>query len=264
MSSGIGFEATGERGPPLVLLHGIGGNAASFRPLVDHLAGHFRCLAWNMPGYGGSTPLVPMTFEGLAERLAAFLDGRGLASAHLLGHSIGGMIAQEFALRFPDRVRSLVLVATTAAFGSRDGEFQRRFVAERTAPLDAGRGMAALARDLVPKLLGDDPDPDAAALAEASLASVPEDAYRAALACLPTFDRREALAQLRVPVLLVAGERDRQAPAAVMERMAGRMPDARFVCVPGAGHLLPLERPKELAAAVSDFLRRIEPEGDAA
>lgn len=264
MSSGIGFEAAGERGPPLVLLHGIGGNAASFRPLVDHLAGDFRCIAWNMPGYGGSAPLVPMTFEGLAERLAAFLDERGLASAHLLGHSIGGMIAQEFALRFPARVRSLVLCATTAAFGSRDGEFQRRFVAERTAPLDAGRGMAALARDLVPKLLGDDPDPDAAALAEASMASVPEESYRAALACLPTFDRREALAQLRVPVLLVAGERDRQAPAAVMERMAGRMPDARFVCVPGAGHLLPLERPKELAAAVSDFLRRIEPEGDAA
>lgn len=264
MSSGIGFEAAGERGPPLVLLHGIGGSAASFRPLVDHLAGDFRCIAWNMPGYGGSAPLVPMTFEGLAERLAAFLDERGLASAHLLGHSIGGMIAQEFALRFPDRVRSLILVATTAAFGSRDGEFQRRFVAERTAPLDAGRGMAALARDLVPKLLGDDPDTEAAALAEASLASVPEDAYRAALACLPTFDRREALAQLRVPALLVAGERDRQAPAAVMERMAGRMPDARFVCVPGAGHLLPLERPKELAAAVSDFLRRIEPEGDAA
>lgn len=264
MSSGITFEAAGERGPPLVLLHGIGGNAPSFRPLVHHLAGHLRCVAWNMPGYGGSAPLVPVTFEGLAERLAAFLDERRLASAHLLGHSIGGMIAQEFALRFPGRVRSLVLVATTAAFGSRDGEFQRRFVAERTAPLDAGLGMAALARELVPSLLGEDPDPEAAALAGASLASVPEDAYRAALECLVTFDRREALAQLRVPALLVAGEYDRQAPAAVMERMAARMPDARFACVAGAGHLLPLERPRELAAVVSDFLRRIEPEGEAA
>lgn len=261
MTSAITFEATGDDGPPLVLLHGIGGDARLFRPLMDRLAPACRCFAWNMPGYAGSAPLTPMTFPGLAERLAAFLDERGLAAAHLLGHSIGGMVAQEFAARFPGRVRSLVLVATTAAFGRRDGEFQRRFLAERTAPLDAGRGMAALAQELVPKLLGEDGAPEAAALAEASLASVPEAAYREALACLVGFDRRHSLPGLHVPVLLVAGERDRQAPAAVMQRMAARLPDARCVVLAGAGHLLPLERPDELATLVRDFLEPIEPSG---
>lgn len=264
MTSGITFAAAGSKGPPLVLLHGIGGNAASFGPLMDGLADRCRCFAWNMPGYGGSRPLLPLTFPGLAERLAAFLDERGLTSVHLLGHSIGGMVAQEFALHFPEHVRSLVLVATTSAFGSRDGEFQRRFIAERTAPLDAGHGMAALARELVPGLLGDDPDPQAPALAEGSMAAVPEAAYRAALECLVTFDRRAALGDYRMPVLLVAGERDRLAPAAVMQRMAARIPDARCVVLPGAGHLLPLERPRELAVVVSEFLQAIERAGESA
>lgn len=263
MSSGITYTTLGDAGPPLILLHGIGGQANAFGPLLRHLAREFRCVAWNMPGYGGSLPLLPMTFQGLAERLAALLDELGLTSAHLLGHSLGGMIALEFAVRFPDRVRSLVLLATTAAFGQRDGEFQRRFIAERTAPLDAGLGMDGLARALVPQLLGAGSDPEVETLAQASLASIPEAAYRAALECLVHFDRRDALAQLSMPVLLIAGGRDRQAPAAVMERMAGRIPQARFVLMPDAGHLLPLERPRELAALISDFLRRIEPEGDA-
>jgi pimeloyl-ACP methyl ester carboxylesterase len=263
VTSGITYTAAGNAGPPLVLLHGIGGQAIAFGPLLRHLSREFRCVAWNMPGYGGSLPLEPMTFPGLVDRLVAFLDELGLTSAHLLGHSLGGMIALEFAARLPHRVRSLVLVATTAAFGQRDGEFQRRFIAERTAPLDAGLGMEGLARALVPQLLGADFDPEAETLAQSSLASIPEAAYRAALECVVSFDRRDALTQLPMPVLVLAGGRDRQAPAAVMERMAARIPHARFMLIPDAGHLLPLERPRELAAAVSDFLRRIEPEGDA-
>lgn len=261
MTPRLTFETAGSSGPPLVLLHGIGGTAASFRPLMEELAERWFCLAWNMPGYGGSEPLAPLTFPALAEALLALLADRGLEQVHLLGHSIGGMVALEFALRFPQRVHSLALLATTAAFGSRDGDFQKRFMAERTAPLDAGLTMAELARALVPTLLGEDVEPQAARLAESCMASIPPSAYRAALACLVGFDRRAALPSLAMPALLIAGERDRLAPATTMRRMAERMPRAEFALMPGAGHLLPLERPRQCAALLSAFLARFPSTG---
>ena len=98
-----------------------------------------RIIAWNMPGYGGSTPLTNLTFANLASALVTFLDDLAITKAHIVGQSIGGMIAQEFAIRFPERVLSLALVATTPAFGGRDEQFKTDFLRARLAPLDVGK-----------------------------------------------------------------------------------------------------------------------------
>ncbi len=255
MSAGITFLSSGTAGPPLLFLHGVGGGAESFCPQLRHFGARFRAIAWNMPGYGGSTPRDPLTFAELARALADFLDEREIAAAHLVGHSIGGMIAQEFAATFPERVGSMTLVATSPAFGRLDGEFQKRFLAERLGPLDAGRGMAELAPEIVASLVGEDPDPQGVELAIACMRRVPEDTYRAAMTCLTGFDRRAALSGYRMPVLLVAGERDRNAPPPMMRRMAERIPEARFIEIAGAGHLLPLERPDEFNRVLETFLQ---------
>lgn len=257
MSSGLTWLAAGESGPPLVFLHGIGGGALTFKPQLAAFAGRFHCVAWNMPGYHGSLPLVPMSFAGLAARLVELLDELQLDRVHLVGHSIGGMVAQELAATAPERLLSMTLVATTAAFGGRDESFKREFLARRLAPLDAGRNLAELAPELVASLLGDDPDPGGVELAVKSMAAIDEAAYRAALACLVTFDRREALPGYRLPVLLVAGERDRTAPVATMARMAEKITGSRLVTVAGAGHLVPLERPDAFNAALEGFLAEI-------
>ncbi len=254
MSSGITFHASGGDGPPLVFLHGIGGDGESFRAQLAHFGGRFRTFAWNMPGYGGSEASEPFTFPGLAAALGRFLDARGATSAHLVGHSIGGMIAQEFAAASPERVASMTLVATSPAFGRPEGDFQRRFLADRLGPLDAGRSMAELAPEIVASLVGTDPDPEGLELAVACMSRVPEAAYRAAVSCLVTFDRRDALAGHRMPVLVVAGEKDRNAPPGMMRRMAQRIPTALFVEVEGAGHLLPLERPRDFNRILETFL----------
>lgn len=254
MSPEVTFLASGTAGPALLFLHGIGGGAEAFRHQLDHFGDRFRAFAWNMPGYGGSPPLAPLTFRGLAGALAAFLDRHGMDEVHLVGHSIGGMIAQEFAAGFPGRVASMTLVATSPAFGRLDGDFQKRFLAERLGPLDAGRGMADLAPEIVASLVGEDPDPEGVALAVACMRRVPEAAYRAAMACLVTFDRRDALASYRMPVLVVAGGRDRNAPPEMMRRMAQRIPTAVFVEIAGAGHLLPLERPRAFERVLDSFL----------
>jgi 3-oxoadipate enol-lactonase len=253
MSARISYVEQGQ-GAPLVFLHGIGGDAACWQPQLNVFAEDYRVLAWNMPGYCGSEPLREMTFPGLAEALLRLLDRLDIERAHLVGHSMGGMVAQELAATWPGRLRSLVLVATSAAFGRTDGERQREFLASRLGPLERGQSMADLAPGIVAGLVGEAPDPAGVEQAIRSMAEVPEATYRAALRCLLSFDRRGALGRIEVPTLVLAGERDQTAPAAIMEKMAGKIPQARFLVLPRAGHLANLEQPLLFNQALGNFL----------
>ena len=241
-------------GEPLVFLHGVGGDSASWAPQIEAFSAGYRAIAWDMPGYGPSLPLDRMSFPALAGSLLDLLDRLGLDRVHLVGHSMGGMVAQEFAALRPERVATLVLSATSPAFGRPDGEFQKRFVEARIAPLDNGLTMADLADEMVATMLGPSSDPAGTAIARRSMAGVPEATYRAAIACLVTFDRRDALAGYRMPVLVLAGETDTNAPAPMMEKMAHRIPGAEYVCMAGTGHLGNLENPAAFNRAVGSFL----------
>lgn len=252
-------------GPTVLMLHGIGGGHLAFAPQVETLAEvGYRAVAWDMPGYGRSAPIEPYTFKGLAEsciRLIDALVGEQDESVVLLGHSMGGMVAQEVIARRPDRVRKLILCGTSAAFGQRpDGSgpaeaWSRRFIDERLAPLAAGHSMAEVAAQLIPRMVGPGALPEGLRLAEHCMAGVPAATHRRALECLVTFDRRAALAQIRVPTLLVAGEFDRVAAPAAMQEMAGRIPQARYAEMPGIGHLMQLENPDAFDRLLLDFLR---------
>ena len=255
----IDYLTAGERRRPvLLMLHGIGGGAECFRPQLDAFAEDYCSVAWDMPGYGNSAPLQHLTFPSLADALARLIDEIGADQVHLIGHSIGGMIAQQFIADHPGRVRSLSLVATSAAFGSRDGDFQRRFLEDRLGPLERGATMAKLADSIVDSLTGHNPDPEMIGIARRCMADVPESSYRANMECLVTFDLRKELDKIRVPTLVVAGERDTNAPPAVMEKMASFIPDARYVCVPDAGHLINLEQPSTFNTVLRDFLQTVE------
>lgn len=247
------IESGAPDGAPIVLLHGIGGNSSLWAPTLRVLA-KFRVLAWDMPGYGRSAPLPEMTFPALAEALVAMLDAAGVARATLLGHSIGGMVAQEAAALFPDRIEKLVLYATSAAFGSRDPSFAEDFVRTRLAPLDAGLGMQGVADGVAKVAFGEAPDPAAEPACRAAMAAVEEASYRATIACLTSFDRREALARIAVPTLLIAGEHDRMSPPKGVARMGEKIPGARVVTIPRAGHFAHLEQPAAFNAALTDFL----------
>jgi len=252
------------QGPAVIFLHGIGGDAVSWLPELDALSGRCRAIAWDMPGYGGSPALPAMDFRALAGALKNLLGKLGVERAHIVGHSIGGMVALEFAAHFPGSVASLVLYATSPAFGRADGDWQRDFLEARLAPLDAGKRMAELAPAIVNSLVGDNPDAQGIARATAAMARVPEAAYRAAMQCLVTFDRRDVLAGITAPTLVLTGEKDDNAPAAIMERMAEKIPGARFQVIPGAGHLAHFERPAAFRAALDAFFDQTVPQGAAA
>jgi 3-oxoadipate enol-lactonase len=243
MTSVPAFTALGG-GPTVLMLHGIGGGHLSFAPQVETFAtSGYRAVAWDMPGYGHSAPIEPYTFKGLAQSCVQLIEALQCEHVILIGHSMGGMVAQEVVARRPDLVSRLVLSGTSPAFGKPDGDWQREFIAQRTAPLTAGKSMAELAETLVPQMVGPGALPEGVRLATHCMGLVPAATYRRAVECIVTFDRRGNLPNIRVPTLVVAGEHDRNAPPAVMKRMADAIAHSTYVEMKGVGHLQNLEAP---------------------
>ena len=239
------------------LLHGVGGGKEAWPATIAALvAAGYRAIAWDMPGYGGSAMIDPYDNPGLARALETLIDASGARRNVILGHSMGGMVAQEAAVLFPHKLHGLILSCTSPAFGKPGGHWQRGFLQSRFAPLDAGRGMAGLAPDLVAAMIGRDAQAEGVALAQAVMSQVPEVTYRAALCAIVSFDRRAELGSIAVPTLCLAGEDDRNAMPSVMEKMARRIPGAQYLCLPRIGHIASLEAPAMFNAPVLDFLKR--------
>jgi len=181
---------------------------------------------------------------------------------HLVGQSIGGMIAQEVFHRYPQyfisgKVASLILVATTAAFGGRDDSFRQAFLEARLKPLDTGMTMQQIAQAAIPGIVGDGVDATLVKSGINSMAAIDPDVYRDVLRCLVTFDRRADWPQISCPTLLVAGSNDTNASSATMQKMAKKLPHATYEEIQGAGHLVNLEKGDAFNDAVKCFLSSI-------
>src|SRR5271163_4231576 len=114
----FGYEAAGDpASPALVFLHGIGGAARAWRGQLDYFGDSYHAIAWDMPGYGGSAPLAAVSIAGLADALQDFLQLVGAAKPILVGHSIGGMIVQQWLAKNPHIAGAVVLAQTSPAFG---------------------------------------------------------------------------------------------------------------------------------------------------
>ncbi|MEH2482936.1 3-oxoadipate enol-lactonase [Nitrobacteraceae bacterium AZCC 2146] len=251
----FGYEAAGDASlPPLVFLHGIGGAARGWRHQIDAFSNRYYAIAWDMPGYGGSVQLPQVSISTIAEALKDFLQQVGARKPVLVGHSIGGMIVQQFLVKYPDLASAVVLAQTSPAFGKADGEWQKTFIDARLGPLDRGETMASMAPKLVQDLVGDDPSPAGMALARDCMASVPPATYRSSMMSMFGFDLRTHLKDITVPTLLLSGSKDNNAPAPMMAKMATYVPGSTYVELEGVGHLANLERPLEFNEVLADFL----------
>jgi pimeloyl-ACP methyl ester carboxylesterase len=240
---------------PVVFLHGIGGGAKSFAPqIASFAAAGYQPVALDLMGYGTREPVEAMSFEALAEDVEFAIGESGLERPVLVGHSMGGMVVQSMLRRRPDDYAAAVLSCTSPAFGNPAGDFQKKFVADRLAPLDAGKTMADAAPGAADNVMAPNADPAGRALFIEQYALVPEATYRAAVKCLVTFDERKNLSGIKVPVLCLAAEHDRNAPWPVVEKMASKIPGAYYFCLPGLGHMPNLEAPAAFDAAIFGFL----------
>ena len=237
------------------LLHGVGGGRQAWTQTLPALAAHgYRAIAWDAPGYGGSALVEPYATFELARALHRLIAHVGARRNVVLGHSMGGMIAQEaFALE-PCNIHGLILFATSPAFGKPGGDWQQQFLQSRFAPLDAGAGMAGLAPELVRGMFAPGASSAAMATAVKVMSGVPEATYRAALSAIVSFNRLDNLPHINVPTLCLACELDKNAAPAVMEKMAARIAGAEYACLPGVGHLGNMEQPDAFNAAILKFL----------
>jgi 3-oxoadipate enol-lactonase len=247
----------------IVFLHGIGGLAAGFDPHVAYFRTRgFDAFAYNQSGYGQEPLIQPYTFETLALALLSRLGSQGGLNTPtvLVGHSMGGMLAQTVAMMnatraMPLNLVALVLAHTSPAFGNSDGQFQKRFIADRVAPLDAGKAMLEVAQKLVPTMVAPNCDMTIQQSLITMMSQVPATTYRAALGALVEFDARAQLKTVTMPALCLAAEHDKTAPPSVLEKLAAKLAQGTYRCLPDVGHLAPLENPISFCTAVEKFIQ---------
>ena len=235
-------------GELVIFLHGIGGNRSNWSHQLDVFSRKFKAAAWDARGYGDSDDYDgPLDFSVFSADLVRVLDFFKCEKAHVIGLSMGGRIARNFALHHPGRVNRLVLANTTPGFGSLKKEQIAKFVEDRKQ-LDpvaqAARLVSARAR------------PGAREKLEASLRAVRRESYVKTVEASVTQDLAAPIEQIRAPTLVITSEDDRLYPPEIARDMARRIPGARLAVIPDAGHLSNLEQPERFNDVVLSFLEK--------
>lgn len=240
--------------PAVLLLHGLGASGASWELQFPALsAAGLRPLAVDVRGFG-RTPNPSRTWSPaqVARDMDALLSALSLESAHVVGISMGGVLAQQFALDYPHRVRRLVLVNTFARLQP-DGVsgwlyFLYRFLLVHLISLEQ-QGRVVAQRIF--------PHPHQEALRQAlreQIRQAEPRTYRAAMRALGRFNALERLAELQMPVLVVTGSEDTTVPPAAQQELTQRIPHAQQVTISGAGHGVIADAPEAFNHALVTFL----------
>ena len=253
----------GGEGPPLILVHGLGGAASNWTELVPYLVGSHRLLVPDLPGHGGSAALPGVSgLEPFADRVAAVAEREGMLPAPVVGHSLGGMVVLRLALRRPDAVQALVLAAGAGlSIGNVWGrELLSIFTTVRPGRI-AGRyrnliRRSSLLRRLVFGFVSvADPVGLTDEAVEGFLAGqLLHTDVGSAWQALRRDDPRQELEGIRCPTLVLWGAEDVQLPLGDAFEYTRRL-HARLRVIPGCGHLLIGERPEPCADAIETFLR---------
>lgn len=254
------YETHGS-GTPLVLISGLGYPAWEWHKMVPHLAEHFKVITFDNRGVGQSDkPAGAYSAQMLAADVAGLLDGLGVDSAVILGHSMGGFVAQAFALDYPERVRRLVLASTN--FG---GPHHVPISAEAMAVLSdvtsdpLTRFKNGLIVSTAPGFAEKNPQIIEAWLAWRLANPLDVAGYQSQmmiglglLAEAASFEQK--LPQIVAPTLILFGAHDKVVPPANADLLASKIQGSQVVILPGAGHFFPIEVPAEAAEAVIQFV----------
>ena len=237
--------------PPLVLVHGFMGGSVQWDGAISTIAQHRDVIALDLPGFGKNASLPVLDRIGqFADWVIDELQTRDVARYHLLGHSMGGMIAQEIALRDGPRVEKLVLYAT-GSIGVLPGRFETIAVSKERA---RDEGAAATARRISATWFLDfDRSPQyAACAAVAECAS--QSAIQAGLSAMEYWDGRDNLADIACPTLILWGDQDRTYPWDQIHLLWRTIPNTNLAVIPNAAHALHAQQPELFQYIINDFL----------
>ncbi|MFN7168984.1 MAG: 3-oxoadipate enol-lactonase [Pannonibacter sp.] len=237
--------------PAVVLCNSLGTDLRSWDAVADHLKGQMRVIRHDARGHGLSEcPEGPYSINDLVDDLTAALAQLGVDRCIPVGLSVGGLVAQGFAARHPDRVPALVLSNTAARIGTAES-WQ-----DRIRLIEAG-GIEAIADPILERWFSAafrGSEPVALAGWRAMLTRTPRQGYLATCAALAAADLTLSTSQLPMPTLVIAGSEDGATPPALVEATARLIRGARFTLIAGAGHLPCIETPDAFCAALDAFL----------
>ena len=243
----------GRGGEAVVLVHAIGCDHRMWEDLNALLGRQFRVLSVDVRGHGKSpVPRRPYGLEAMADDILAVLDQRGIARAHWVGLSMGGMIGQAFALEHGERLGRLVLANTTSFYGE-----EGRKMWEARAKAVAEGGLAAIKDMVMSRYFSDEfreSHPDVVAKVARRFLETPVEGYLGCCDAIKELDFSADLPRIHARTLVIAGECDAGTPPAMQEAIARRIAGARLAVIPGAAHLAAVESPLEFGALVRDFL----------
>jgi pimeloyl-ACP methyl ester carboxylesterase len=249
----IAWESRG-KGEAVLLIHGLGYARWGWEPVVEPLARRFRLLLFDNRGIGESEiPPGPYNAKAMAEDAVSVLDEAGVELAHVVGTSLGGMVAQELALGWPERVDRLVLACTTPG-GADAYPLPARTLALMIEAPSLPQGVAL--RRFVENALGPDARQELIdRIVAHRLASPPDPAgWVAQAAAGASFDAFDRLGAIEAPTLVLHGTADGVVDARNADLLAERIPQARLELFPGTGHLFFWEQPERFVAIVGEFL----------
>ncbi|MGI9412728.1 MAG: alpha/beta fold hydrolase [Hyphomicrobiales bacterium] len=246
-------QAIEGEGETVTLIHGVGADLESWDGVVAALGGGYRILRYDLRGHGASEKVPgPYSLDDFVDDLVELLDRLDIRTTHLVGFSLGGLIAQAFALAHPHRLKRLVLVSTVAGRTPEERdkvEARARQLAEQGAPshVEASLsrwftdGFLEANRDVVQKRL------------ERSLTNDPH-CYAAAYRVLAESDLAGRLHEIAAPALVMTGEHDIGSTARMARLIAGRIPGAKLRILPRLKHSVLLEAPDKVAGHIRTFL----------
>lgn len=231
--------------PPVVFVHGAGGTHQQWLYQVRDLA-QAPTYALDLPGHGRSEGPGRDSITGYADWLVAFLDVAELEQVVLVGHSMGGGIALDVALRYPDRLAGLGLIATGARL--------------RVAPaiLDSmHKSKDAAVRLICGAAFGPEAPEEMARLGRRQMGATPADVLHGDFVACDAFDVMDQLGRIETPTLVLCGTQDRLTPVKYAVNLRDGIPGARLTLVEGAGHMVMIEQPAAVVRALTGFLEKL-------
>lgn len=245
-------------GPSLVLIHGLGGQSESWLAQFEAFSDRYRVIAWDGPGYGQSADfsMAAPTVNDYADLLKTFVDAVEVGSAHLVGHSFGGIIIAAFNRCFPERVRSLTFLEPVIGSGT--------LAREKQAELYEGREVQM--RSMTPaefaclrarKALGPHTSPELEAHVARVSYRVRPRGHLHAFGAMCSATIFSELVGVDAPALVVSGEYDQTASPERCRSIAAAIPNARFTVIAGVGHVVYMEAPQEINTKIEEFLRTV-------
>jgi len=253
------YEIHGD-GEPLILIPGLGTGLWLWHKQVPAFAQFFRTIIFDPPGIGRSDkPEEAFTARSLAATIASLLEMLDIERAHVLGASLGGFVAQEFALGYPQRVTSLVLCCTSAGGAGHvppPASVMEAYMANFHLSADE-RIRRNLLLAFSPRYVAEQADEVERVLAMRLSNFVPDDVYMNQLQVGQTFDAEERISQIEIPTLVISGDADSIVPVENSYRLAAAIPPAKLVVVPGGSHMFFIEQAASFNTAVLEFINHV-------